>query len=224
MATTKQATNPAVVAGAIAKADQAEKKTLTLAKPAQVPHNTPAADAGEDATMTAKSEAKQDGKTDTNKAQETSHKPVWEAPDGAAPSPAPAAPVAASDAPATAPDSLEALLAEKAKREQEAQELEAKISAIVNAEKNKEIEAIRAKIVQFKIDALDLFPNLHIAAAPSRGRPRMSSAGPDDRRRASPAPKYKNNATQETWSGRGLQPRWLKAALAAGAKLEDFLI
>lgn len=34
--------------------------------------------------------------------------------------------------------------------------------------------------------------------------------------------KYQNQATGETWSGRGLQPKWLKAALTAGAKLEDF--
>jgi len=36
------------------------------------------------------------------------------------------------------------------------------------------------------------------------------------------AAKYRNSATGETWSGRGLQPKWLKAALTGGAKLEDF--
>lgn len=36
------------------------------------------------------------------------------------------------------------------------------------------------------------------------------------------AVKYRNQATGETWSGRGLQPKWLKAAIMAGAKLEDF--
>ena len=34
---------------------------------------------------------------------------------------------------------------------------------------------------------------------------------------------YKNN-TEETWTGRGKQPRWLVAELEKGAKLEDFLI
>jgi len=38
------------------------------------------------------------------------------------------------------------------------------------------------------------------------------------------APKFRNKATGETWSGRGLQPRWLKAALATGKKLSDFAI
>jgi DNA-binding protein H-NS len=38
------------------------------------------------------------------------------------------------------------------------------------------------------------------------------------------AVKYRNKATGETWSGRGLQPKWLKAAITAGAKLEDFAV
>ena len=38
------------------------------------------------------------------------------------------------------------------------------------------------------------------------------------------AAKYRNQATGETWSGRGLQPNWLKKALADGARIEDFLL
>jgi DNA-binding protein H-NS len=38
------------------------------------------------------------------------------------------------------------------------------------------------------------------------------------------AAKYRNKATGETWSGRGLQPRWLKAALASGKKISDFAV
>jgi len=34
--------------------------------------------------------------------------------------------------------------------------------------------------------------------------------------------KYRQPTTGETWSGRGNQPRWLKAALAAGRSLEEF--
>jgi DNA-binding protein H-NS len=36
--------------------------------------------------------------------------------------------------------------------------------------------------------------------------------------------KYRNKATGETWSGRGLQPRWLKAAIASGRQLTDFAV
>lgn len=38
------------------------------------------------------------------------------------------------------------------------------------------------------------------------------------------AVKFRNSATGDTWSGRGLQPKWLKAALAAGRKIEDFSV
>jgi DNA-binding protein H-NS len=38
------------------------------------------------------------------------------------------------------------------------------------------------------------------------------------------APKYRNTSTGETWTGRGLQPKWLKAALASGKKITDFAI
>lgn len=36
--------------------------------------------------------------------------------------------------------------------------------------------------------------------------------------------KYRHPSTGETWSGRGNQPRWIKAALAAGRALDEFAI
>ena len=38
------------------------------------------------------------------------------------------------------------------------------------------------------------------------------------------AAKYRNASTGETWSGRGLQPRWLKGAIAGGKRIEDFSV
>lgn len=39
------------------------------------------------------------------------------------------------------------------------------------------------------------------------------------------APKYRNSDNaQETWTGRGKQPRWLAAHTNAGRKVEEFLI
>lgn len=38
------------------------------------------------------------------------------------------------------------------------------------------------------------------------------------------AAKYRNVATGESWSGRGLQPKWLKASLASGKKIEEFSV
>ena len=38
-------------------------------------------------------------------------------------------------------------------------------------------------------------------------------------------PKYRNPADKtQTWAGRGIQPRWLVAALKSGKRLEDFAI
>ena len=38
-------------------------------------------------------------------------------------------------------------------------------------------------------------------------------------------PKYRNPRNRnETWAGRGKQPRWLTALLRSGKKLDDFLI
>lgn len=36
--------------------------------------------------------------------------------------------------------------------------------------------------------------------------------------------KYRNLETGSTWTGRGLKPKWLRAKLDAGAKLEDYLV
>ncbi|HMO47710.1 MAG TPA: H-NS histone family protein [Rubrivivax sp.] len=38
------------------------------------------------------------------------------------------------------------------------------------------------------------------------------------------APKYRDGNTGNTWSGRGLQPKWLREALASGKQLSEFAI
>ena len=43
-------------------------------------------------------------------------------------------------------------------------------------------------------------------------------------KRAVVAPKYCDNATGNTWSGRGQSPKWLQAHLNAGKTRDDFLI
>jgi DNA-binding protein H-NS len=37
-------------------------------------------------------------------------------------------------------------------------------------------------------------------------------------------PKYRDPKTGDTWAGRGVQPRWLTAAVKTGKKIEDYLI
>jgi DNA-binding protein H-NS len=38
------------------------------------------------------------------------------------------------------------------------------------------------------------------------------------------AAKFRDPVTGDSWSGRGLQPKWLKAALVAGRSLSDFSV
>jgi DNA-binding protein H-NS len=54
-----------------------------------------------------------------------------------------------------------------------------------------------------------------------------SSQSPERKRRPYPQvfPKYRNpSKPSETWAGRGKVPRWLKAELQSGKKLDDFRI
>ncbi len=37
-------------------------------------------------------------------------------------------------------------------------------------------------------------------------------------------PKYQNASTGQTWSGRGIKPKWVAEALAAGKSLDDLKI
>jgi ParB/RepB/Spo0J family partition protein len=58
-----------------------------------------------------------------------------------------------------------------------------------------------------------------IGGAPT---PSPAARAPADAKAAARGVKYRCAATGATWSGRGLQPAWLKAALAKGKKLSDF--
>jgi len=72
------------------------------------------------------------------------------------------------------------------------------------------ISEIRELMAQHGLTSAD------IATAP---RPK-GAQGP----RAKVAAKYINRETQQTWSGRGLKPKWLAEKLKVGAALSDFAI
>jgi DNA-binding protein H-NS len=73
------------------------------------------------------------------------------------------------------------------------------------------IEKVRALMQEYGLSIADISNK-----APSR--PSSAAKG------GKVAAKYRNKATGETWSGRGLQPKWLKAALAAGHQLSEFTV
>jgi DNA-binding protein H-NS len=88
----------------------------------------------------------------------------------------------------------------------------------------KEIESRRTQEREdaiAKVRALMGEHGLTLADLSQRG-PRGSSGSASKGSKV--AAKYRNAATGETWSGRGLQPKWLKAAIASGKTLADFAV
>jgi DNA-binding protein H-NS len=108
------------------------------------------------------------------------------------------------------------LVAQKAALEKQQADLEKQIQAARDAEHSGVLAQIKSLMAEHGITAAELG---------GRGKP----GGPRARKTSSLAgkkvpPKYRNKATGETWSGRGLQPKWLKEALAEGRSLENFAV
>ncbi len=98
---------------------------------------------------------------------------------------------------------LQDLLAKRA-------ELEKQIEDTRRQEKADAIAQVRALMSEHGLALTDLS---------GRGKPAVTrTAG-----RKVPA-KYRDPATGTTWSGRGLQPKWLRAEIAGGKKISDFAL
>lgn len=99
--------------------------------------------------------------------------------------------------------------------------LDKALRELQGAERQATIEKIRAMMAEHGITVADLNAT---ESRKGRGRPPKGTDGRSASAGKPVAAKYRNTATNETWSGRGLKPKWLSAAIAGGAKLEDFLI
>lgn len=97
------------------------------------------------------------------------------------------------------------------------------------------VKSIKRQIAEYGITADEL--GFSAAKAPSkRGRKPGAKLGakaskPARKARAKRAnagikvaPKYRDSASNNTWTGRGKMPRWLVHAIANGRTLESFLI
>jgi len=98
--------------------------------------------------------------------------------------------------------SLQELLAQKAAIEKQ----------IIETQRNERADAIS------RVRALMAEHGLSVADIAGK------STGPVKPATRKVAPKYRNPQTGETWTGRGLQPKWLKSALAQGKKVADFAL
>lgn len=97
------------------------------------------------------------------------------------------------------------------------QELDALITAA--AEQKKKLHRVRINDVRNRIIALARDEGYSIEELFGDGKARSSG-----RSRGSVAPKYRDPASGATWTGRGKQPRWVQAFVAAGNSLEGLLI
>jgi DNA-binding protein H-NS len=100
--------------------------------------------------------------------------------------------------------SLAELLKQKA-------DLERQIASAQSESRSKAIADVRALMAQHGLTAADL-----IVAARKASRTGGGTTKPV-------AAKYKDDQGN-SWSGRGLKPKWLTAALATGKKIEDFAV
>jgi DNA-binding protein H-NS len=108
--------------------------------------------------------------------------------------------------------SYQDLVAQKAALEKQHADLEKQIADALRAERSGVLNQIKTLMAEHGITVADL--------TSKPGRPPSAKTSSTAGRKV--AAKYRNPATGDTWSGRGLQPKWLKAALAGGGKLEDF--
>ena len=92
--------------------------------------------------------------------------------------------------------------------------LEKQIAAAQTQERSAAIAQIKDLMAQYGLTVADL------GGKPAPTKP--SGKGP---RKGSKVPaKYRDPATGQAWSGRGLHPKWLREALAQGRKLSDFAV
>lgn len=98
--------------------------------------------------------------------------------------------------------------------EAQIRELEAKAEALKNAEKPG-MKQLKAVIQKYRLSSDDI----------SQAMNGQRSTRGASLRGVKVKPKYRNPADRsETWSGRGLRPRWLVAAMKGGKKLEDLAV
>lgn len=102
--------------------------------------------------------------------------------------------------------SVAELMAQKA-------EIEKKIAEAQREERASAIAQVRSLMAQHGLTIADLSSRTATAPRAARGKSVSKVAA-----------KYRDPATGNTWSGRGLKPNWLKAALNGGKSLTDFAV
>jgi len=138
-------------------------------------------------------------------------------------------------------NSLTDLLAQKAA-------LDKKIAEMQQAHRSDAINKVKAMMAEYGLTAADLGVGVAGPSNPFEGGARRGGSGAKSASSARPEspgdsntkgsqrrkpsanagkkvpPKYRNPATGDTWTGRGLKPKWLVAALDSGRSLSEFAL
>ncbi|MBI5260064.1 MAG: H-NS histone family protein [Burkholderiales bacterium] len=108
--------------------------------------------------------------------------------------------------------------------------LQREADAIRNHEKSGVIDRIKEAIAHYGITAAELgFGGRAAKSTPQAGKPKAAAKGaaagakPRGAKKGTVPVKYRDDAGN-TWTGRGSQPKWFRAALEAGKKPEDFKV
>ncbi len=92
---------------------------------------------------------------------------------------------------------------------QQKEDLERKIAQLRRSEKENAIKEIKSIAMRFGLTSNDVAG--------------IFGGGGKDRSTKRVAAKYYDASTGNSWSGRGLKPRWLIAALESGRQLNEFV-
>jgi DNA-binding protein H-NS len=98
---------------------------------------------------------------------------------------------------------LSELLAQKAALEQQ-------IADVQREQHADAVARVKALMAEYGLTLADISSS-KAAAAPKKASSKVAA-------------KFHNPATGDTWSGRGLKPKWLTAELAAGRALSEFAV
>jgi DNA-binding protein H-NS len=109
---------------------------------------------------------------------------------------------------------LQELLAQKEALLRQQEEIARSIAEFQAAQRASVINEIKTLMAQHGLTVADL------TTTSKRG----SSSASAEKEPSKVAIKYRDPDTGSTWTGRGLKPRWLVAALENGRSLEDFLV
>ena len=99
---------------------------------------------------------------------------------------------------------LSDLLAQKAALEQQ-------IADVKRAEYSEAVAKVRSLMSEYGLTLADIGATPKAASLPKKAPSKVAA-------------KYRDPVSGSTWSGRGLKPKWLSAALASGRSLSDFAL